>query len=226
MRSLGSFDPFPPTEMADTDGLLLVGGQLSPDWLLAAYRRGIFPWPVLYGKREILAWFSPDPRAVIELDQLHVPNRLARRMRGGQFQFTFDRDFRQVIRACAEPRRRESQTWITSSMIRAYERLHELGYAHSVEVWQMGELVGGLYGVALGGFFAGESMFHRERDASKAAVVRLVEHLRERGFHLFDIQQQTPHMAAMGAVELPRREFLRRVRAAVTVDVRFTKETD
>lgn len=224
MQSLGSFDPFPPTEMADADGLLLVGGQLSPDWLLAAYRRGIFPWPVIYGKREILAWFSPDPRAVIEMDRLHVPSRLARRMRGGQFQFTFDRDFRQVIRACAEPRRRESQTWITSSMIRAYERLHELGYAHSVEVWQHEELVGGLYGVALGGYFAGESMFHRERDASKAAVVRLVEHLRERGFRLFDIQQQTPHMAAMGASELPRREFLRRVRAAATMDVRFTNE--
>lgn len=221
MRNLGSFDPFPPIWAADEDGLLLVGGQLTPDWLLAAYRRGIFPWPVIYGKREILAWFSPDPRAILPLEAVHVSRRLARRIRTGQFEVSFDRDFRSVISACAAPRARERQTWITSSMIRAYERLHELGISHSVEVWEAGQLVGGLYGVALGGFFAGESMFHHTADASKVAVVALVERLRSRGFQLFDIQQQSSHMQRMGAVEIPRREFLQRVERAVIMDVAF-----
>jgi leucyl/phenylalanyl-tRNA---protein transferase len=221
MQNLGAFDPFPPIWSADEDGLLFVGGQLTPDWLVAAYRRGIFPWPVVYGKREVLAWFSPDPRSILELEGLHVPRRLARRLRNGQFEVTFDQAFRAVIAACAAPRRRERRTWITPSMMRAYARLHELGIAHSVEVWEAGQLVGGLYGVGLGGYFAGESMFHIAPDASKAAVVRLVERLRQRGFQLFDIQQQSDHMENLGATEIPRAEFLRRVEGAVVLDVTF-----
>ncbi len=172
---------FPPVWKARRDGLLMIGGELSPEWLLAAYRRGIFPWPVTEEDVEILAWFSPHPRAVLEFDNLHVHRRLQRRLRRGEFEATFDQAFYEVIEACAAPRAQSFGTWITPRMLGAYRKMHDLGWAHSVEVWQQGELVGGLYGIALGGFFGGESMFHRRRDASKAAVVFLVEHLRERG---------------------------------------------
>ena len=212
---------FPPVAQAEPDGLLALGGQLTPEWLVTAYAQGIFPWPVVDGEWEILAWFSPDPRAVLELDRFHVPRRLQRRLRRGEFRVTFDRCFAAVVAGCAAPRSSGGGTWITADMAAAYGRLHELGVAHSVEVWQAERLVGGLYGVALGGFFAGESMFHRVRDASKAALAALVERLRQRGFLLFDVQQQSAHLQQMGAVCLRREVFLQRLRQAVALPVSF-----
>ena len=200
----------------------MVGGLLTTDWLLAAYCRGIFPWPVYDGQNEILAWFSPDPRAILELDHLHVSRRLRRRLHSGRFQVTFDRDFPRVITACAEARNPGDGTWITPHLAEAYVEMHRLGAAHSVEVWEDDRLVGGLYGLALGGFFAGESMFHRVRDASKIALVCLVRHLQSRGFVLFDVQQASPHLVRMGATEIPRREFLTRLKKALELRVSFT----
>lgn len=199
----------------------MLGGKLSPDWLLEAYRRGIFPWPIVDGELEILAWFSPDPRAIIELEGLHISRRLRRRIRSGRFQVTYDRDFLGVVAGCAEPRGPRGQTWITPAMASAYHRLHELGYAHSVEVWHQKRLVGGVYGVSLGGFFSGESMFHRMNDASKVALVFLVDRLRICGYSLFDIQQSTSHSQRMGAIEIPRKEYLRRLEWALKQQVSF-----
>lgn len=221
MAEVGEPIYFPPVATALEGGLLRVGGQLTPNWLLAAYERGIFPWPVIEEEWEVLAWFSPDPRAVIELDGLHVSRRLARRIRRGQFQVTLNRDFAGVISGCMAPRRDDSGTWITPEICAAYQRLHELGHAHSVEVWSEASLVGGLYGVALGGMFAGESMFHRARDASKIALFCLQSHLRQRGFTLFDIQQQTNHSKSMGAVEISRAAFLLRLNSALALPVTF-----
>jgi leucyl/phenylalanyl-tRNA--protein transferase len=198
-----------------------VGGSVASDWLLAAYGQGIFPWPIVEDDVEILAWFSPDPRSILELDRLHVSRRLHRRIRSGQFQISFDAEFAAVVAACAEPRETDPGTWITPRLAAAYGRLHELGYAHSVEVWRQGQLVGGVYGVALGGFFSGESMFHRCRDASKVGLYHLVEHLRRRGFTLFDVQQSSPHLRSLGATEIPRRQFLDRLRKSVELPVSF-----
>ncbi len=199
----------------------MTGGQLTEAWILEAYRRGIFPWPMVDETTSILAWFSPDPRAIVELDGLHVSRRLERRLRGGQFQVTVNQDFCGVVRGCAAPRRDDSLTWITADLAAAYVNLHRRGMAHSVEVWQDDCLVGGLYGVALGGVFSGESMFSRVRDASKVALVALVSRLRERRFSLFDIQQMSPHMARMGAVEITRREYLRRLADGLQQTVQF-----
>jgi leucyl/phenylalanyl-tRNA--protein transferase len=212
---------FPPVHKARPDGLLMVGGRLTPPWLLAAYSRGIFPWPVVDDDREILAWFSPDPRAILKLDTLHVSRRLQRRMRSGEFQVSFNRNFAGVISACAAPRDAHGGTWITSTLAAAYQKLHELGHVHSVEVWHDSQLVGGVYGVALGGFFAGESMFHLRRDASKVALVSLVERLRQRGFSLFDVQQPTAHLVSLGAITIPRAAFLRRLKQALAQPVSF-----
>lgn len=209
---------FPPAESADADGLLGIGGQLTPDWLLDAYRHGIFPWPP---NERTLAWFSPDPRAVIEFDELHVSRRLRDTLRSSKFRVTRDADFAGVIHGCGTAQDRRGQTWLTPSMLKAYIHLHELGHAHSVEVWHGDELAGGTYGVAIGGLFAAESMFYRVRDASKVAVVKLVEHLQTQGFALLDIQQLTPHTARLGAKEIPRAEYLRRVAAAVELPLRF-----
>jgi leucyl/phenylalanyl-tRNA--protein transferase len=214
---------FPPVSRAREDGLLLIGGYLNPAWLLAAYRQGIFPWPICDETTEILAWFSPDPRAVLEWDDLVVSRRLDRRLRSGQFRITFNRDFAGVVRGCAAPRRDDHLTWITPELAAAYEGLHRQGYAHSVEVWQADRLVGGVYGIALGGYFSGESMFHTARDASKVALVHLVRHLQQRGFVLFDIQQTSAHLTRMGATEIPRRQFLRRLQAALELPVQFTE---
>lgn len=212
---------FPPVEWASEDGLVMIGGELEPGWVLTAYRRGIFPWPIVERGYEILAWFSPDPRAVIELDQLYVSRRLARRIRSHQFEVTCDQAFADVIAACAVARERGGETWITPRMIRVYRQLHALGYAHSVEVWRNGELAGGLYGIGLGAFFSGESMFHRRTDASKVALVFLVAHLRSRGFRVFDVQQATSHSVRMGAVEIPRPVFLARLADALQQRVSF-----
>ncbi|MCO6454632.1 MAG: leucyl/phenylalanyl-tRNA--protein transferase [Pirellulaceae bacterium] len=214
---------FPPLATADADGLLMLGGELTPEWILEAYRRAIFPWPILHRGMEILAWFSPDPRAILELSQVHVSRRLARRLRRGEFELTCDRDFTGVMAGCAGPRRQQPVpgTWITPAMQAAYGHLHQLGYAHSVEAWQDGQLVGGVYGVALGGMFAGESMFHRVRDASKAALVALAGHLASRGYTLLDIQQATPHTASLGATEIRRSLYCRRLREALARPVHF-----
>lgn len=209
-------EPFPPPNRANDEGLLAIGGDLSPERLILAYRSGIFPWfeeglPVL--------WWSPNPRAILELDRLHVPRRLERTIRQAKFRTTIDQCFERVMRACGA--NRPEGTWITESMIEAYCRLHRLGHAHSAETWAKEELVGGIYGVSIGGLFAGESMFHRRPDASKIALVRLVEHLRARGFVLFDLQILNAHTARLGAIEIPRDEYLRRLRAAVELPVQF-----
>ena len=219
-------DDFPPVGSATEDGLLMLGGRLNAARVIAAYRRGIFPWPIIDGGYELLAWFSPDPRAVIELDNVHVSRRLARRMRSHQFQVTCDRCFADVMAGCAAPRPAASDTWITPRMTRVYCQLHALGHGHSVEVWQAGQLVGGLYGVSLGGFFAGESMFHRARDASKVALVALVAHLKARGFRLFDVQQATQHVVRMGATEIRRSHFIARLREAIEQSVTFGSSLD
>ena len=211
---------FPPVNTADEEGLLMFGGALSVENLLTAYHRGIFPWPLVDNGVEILSWWSPDPRAVIEFDDFHVSRRLARRLRRQEFRVTFNQAFSAVVQGCSQ--RQDDLTWITRDMQRAYETLFDEGYAHSVEVWQNGDLVGGLYGVALGGFFAGESMFHRATDASKVALYHLIERLKERDFSLFDIQLATDHTLSLGAREIPRRRFLRRLRSALKVPTSFT----
>jgi leucyl/phenylalanyl-tRNA--protein transferase len=203
-------------EDADADGLVGVGGDLRPERLVQAYRRGIFPF---FDEDSPILWWSPDPRAIIELEGLHVSRRLARTLRSGKFQVSVNRCFEDVMRGCAH--RPEQGVWITEEMVQAFTALHRLGHAHSVEVWQGDELAGGLYGVAQGGFFAGESMFTRVRDASKVALVCLVERLRERGFVLFDVQFLNPHTQSMGAIEIPRRAYLARLRAALRVSARF-----
>jgi leucyl/phenylalanyl-tRNA--protein transferase len=214
---------FPPIEQADYYGVVLVGGLLTPEWLLEGYRRGVFPWPDMEVPW-LLPWCSPDPRGVLEFDDLHVSRRLDDTIRSGRFSITLDRCFADVMRGCMGSRKGQTGTWITPAMLEAYTRLAELGHAHSLEVWREGELVGGIYGVSIGGFFSGESMFHRVRDASKVGLVALTRHLKARGYTLFDIQQVTPHTASMGATELPREEFLERLAAAVTLPVTFRDE--
>ena len=196
---------FPPVEEADSDGLVGVGADLEPGTILAAYRRGLFPMPV--GRRGTLGWWSPDPRAVIPLDRLHVSRSLRRSRR--RFEIRVDTAFDAVIQACADPSRPHG--WISPEVRAAYTRLHELGWVHSVEAWTAdGELAGGLYGVSVGGLFAGESMFHRETDASKVALVALVGILAEDRDErrLLDVQWLTPHLASLGAVEVPRSAYL------------------
>ncbi len=204
-------------DWASEYGLVAVGGDLQPERLLWAYRQGIFPW---YDEGMSICWWSPDPRAIFDLDRFRPSRRLQRTYHQGKFRLTLNRDFGAVIRNCAN--RPGEGTWITAEMITAYERLHRLGHAHSIEAWQDGQLAGGIYGVALGGLFAGESMFYRRRDASKVALLHLVKHLSHRGFTLFDTQFLTPHTAGMGAVEIPREEYLRRLENAVRREVRFS----
>jgi len=216
---LGRSRFFPPAERAAPEGLVAIGGDLSPERLLDAYRHGIFPWPSK--DRDPMLWWSPDPRAILPLDGLHVSRRLERTLRSGKFAIRRDTDFAGVIAGCAVGRGREGGTWLTPAMIAAYTELHRLGHAHCVETWRHGQLAGGVYGVAIGGAFAAESMFYRERDASKAALAGLMEHLRSQGFVLLDIQQWTPHTGRLGAVEIPRREYLQRLAAAENLAVQF-----
>ncbi len=208
--------PFHLAEFADETGLVAMGGDLRPERLLQAYRCGVFPW---YDEDEPICWWSPDPRAILELERVHIPKRLQRTIRSGRFLVTVDRDFAGVIRGCAGGR--DEGTWITTAMIRAYEKLNEIGYAHSIEAWYDDELAGGIYGVAIGGFFAGESMFTRRTDASKVALVYLVDRLRQRGFQLFDIQFRTEHTTRLGAVEITRSTYLSRLRKALARPVTF-----
>ena len=206
--------PDPRQALRHPNGLLAIGGELSVPRLVLAYRSGIFPWTV-----HPATWWSPDPRAIIELDQIHISRSLARTLRQAPFKVTRDRAFRQVIESCAETHR--EGRWITSEFVEAYTQLYEAGHAHSVECWQKGELVGGIYGVAIGGFFAGESMFFRVSNASKVALVNLVEHLRARGFTLFDVQMTTPTTQQFGAKLVPRDEYLQRLAAAVALAATF-----
>ncbi len=203
---------FPDPRLASAEGLLAVGGDLAPERLLLAYSLGIFPW---YGPGEPPLWWSPDPRCVIFPATVHVSRRLARTLRQGRFAVTCNHAFDEVIAACADLRAGHAGgTWLVPEMRSAYRELHRLGYAHSVEVWRHGQLAGGLYGVAVGRFFFGESMFHLLTDASKVALVKLCRHLTERDFELLDCQVPNPHLLRMGARLLPRSEFLERLHRA------------
>jgi len=204
---LGMRTPFPPiaAALAEPNGLLAAGGDLSPDRLLVAYRSGIFPW---YSEGQPILWWSPDPRMVLYVDELHVTRSLRKRLGAGTFEVRIDCAFRAVIEACAQkPRQGQRGTWITPDVVHAYCELHRRGYAHSVEAWRDGTLVGGLYGLALGRMFFGESMFAHETDASKVALVHLVDKLRALGVPVVDCQQETVHLAAFGARPIPRNRF-------------------
>lgn len=199
--------PFPPVEkaMRYPNGLLAAGDELSPERLLDAYHHGIFPW---FNEGEPILWWSPDPRMVLLPEEIKVSRSLAKRLRRREFEVRLDTSFAEVIDACAAPRADRGGTWITSNMQRAYSRLHELGYSHSVEAWQDGVLAGGLYGVAIGQAFYGESMFSRRSDASKVALVHLAYYLESRAFRVIDCQMNTPHLASLGAREIPRNAFV------------------
>ena len=194
--------------------------MIPSELLVSAYTSGWFPMAVDDGE---IRWYSPDPRGIIPLESFHVPSRLGRVIRAGTFQIELNRAFDAVIRACAETDRRDDDpgTWIDREIIDSYVELHRLGFAHSVEAWQDGRLVGGLYGVALGGAFFGESMFHSKTDGSKVALAALVEHLRARGFLLLDIQWVTPHLEQFGAVEIPRPTYLEMLEEAIALEVNF-----
>jgi leucyl/phenylalanyl-tRNA--protein transferase len=205
---------FPPAEAADRHGVVGIGADLEPGTLLAAYRSGLFPMPV--DGRGAIAWWSPDPRGVLPLDAVRVTRSLRQSCR--QFEIRVDTAFADVVDGCRDPKR--DGGWISADIKTAYARLHRLGWAHSVEAWTPdGRLAGGLYGVSIAGFFAGESMFHRERDASKVALVGLVELLRAAGTTLLDVQWTTAHLESLGAVDVPRSEYLRRLKVALATDV-------
>ena len=207
---------FPDHRAANREGLLALGGDLSRARLLLAYRSGIFPWT-----DDPLTWWSPDPRAIFDIGSFRPPRRLESKLRNLPFEITIDRDFPAVIEACADPAPGRESTWISPRFIDAYTELHRHGFAHSVEVWQDKHLVGGIYGVAIEGFFAGESMFHRATDASKIALCFLMEHLRARNFQLFDTQVLSPLTARLGAIEIRRRDYLGRLSSALRVPARF-----
>lgn len=202
---------FPPVDHALDNGLLAVGGDLSIPRLITAYRRGIFPW---YGPGDPILWWSPDPRLVLLPSWLHVPRSLRRVLNQRRFTFSLDRDFEAVIHGCAGARR-DDGTWLVPEMVAAYIKLHRAGYAHSLEVWRQGRLAGGIYGVALGNCFFGESMFTRVPDASKAGLVALVGWLGSRGFELIDCQVTTEHLLRFGAREIRRGAFLERLERAL-----------
>lgn len=205
--------PFPPVEDAlrEPDGLLAVGGSLSPRRLLRAYRKGIFPW---YTAGQPILWWSPDPRTILLPSQLRISRSLRRTLRSGRFRVSLDEAFTAVMEGCAEPRRGDSGTWITREMISAYSALSAGGHAHSVEVWQGDDLVGGLYGVSLGSMFFGESMFSRAPDASKVALVHLCRRLRSAGFLAVDCQTRTDHLMRLGARQLTRSQFVELLESA------------
>jgi len=210
LDSENSRAPFPSVETAEQepDGLLAIGGDLSVIRLVNAYRRGIFPW---FNAGDPILWWSPDPRTILFPERLRISRTLRKTLRRDRFRVTMDRDFTAVITACAQPRATDKDTWLVPEMIAAYRRLHDQGLAHSVETWQDGVLVGGLYGVALGRVFFGESMFTHVSDASKIALVHLCGKLAERGFRLIDCQMVTAHMIRLGAKQIPRTDFIRKL---------------
>lgn len=202
---------FPPPHLAEPDGLLAVGGDLSPQRLLLAYSSGIFPW---FNEGDPILWWSPDPRFIIEPTAIHVSRSLDKVIRRGPFELTVDRAFDDVMLACGSDRRDSAGTWITDEMLDAYGQLHRMGFAHSVECWQGKELVGGLYGVCLGRCFFGESMFHRRSNASKLALVFLARRLASHDFEMIDCQLPTSHLASLGGQAISRVEYLNRLRRA------------
>lgn len=198
-----------PEKDEEDSGLVAVGGDLRPQTLLAAYRRGVFPWPI---EGMPLTWFSPPERALLEWKNLHIPRSLAKAERQSGFVYSINRAFNSVIERCSKlPRPGQSGTWITPAMVRAYQELHRLGHAHSVEAWQDQNLVGGLYGVEVDGAFAGESMFYLRPNASKLSLLFLMRHLHKKGLDWIDIQMMTPHLEALGATVLSRTEFLKKL---------------
>lgn len=208
---LGPDSPFPPADHAltDPDGLIAIGADLSESRLLAAYSNGIFPW---FSEGQPILWWSPDPRMVLFPAELKISRSMAKRLKKTDYEVRFNTAFLQVMQACAQAQRPEQDgTWITDNMINAYTALHASGHAWSAETWVNNELVGGLYGVAIGRMFYGESMFHRMTDASKVAFIHLVQKLQHKGFGLIDCQMKTPHLASLGAREIPRHEFLQQV---------------
>jgi leucyl/phenylalanyl-tRNA--protein transferase len=207
---------FPPVSSSTPEGIVAIGGNLSPGMLLSAYRQGIFPW---FSEGDPILWWSPDPRCVLFPEEVHVSRSMAKLLRKQRFSISLDTRFREVITACSRvPRRDLAGTWITEDMRKAYIKLHELGFAHSIEVWEDKNLAGGLYGVALGSCFFGESMFSSVSNASKAALILLSSFLKARNFDLFDCQVYSPHLARMGAQQIPREEFLLRLKKSLTRD--------
>jgi leucyl/phenylalanyl-tRNA--protein transferase len=212
---------FPSPHLANKDGLLAVGGDLSPERLLLAYENGIFPW---YDDESPILWWSPDPRMIIEPARFHCSRSLKKALRSGRFTFSFDTAFAEVIQACADaPRPDQDGTWIIPEMIAAYVRLHELGYAHSIECWENGTLAGGLYGISLGSCFFGESMFSRVTDASKSVMAVLCAYMIHWEMPLLDCQIKNPHLESLGAFEIPRKEFLARLSLGMKSPTRVGK---
>jgi leucyl/phenylalanyl-tRNA--protein transferase len=198
-------------EKADENGLVAVGGALTTELIVDAYSSGVFPW----SSDPVVSWWSPNPRAIFDLPSWKPHRSVRKRVRQSGWTFSIDRDFVGVMKACSEATADRPETWISHDFVAAYSRLHTLGIAHSVEVWDRDELIGGLYGVQLGGFFGGESMFHRRTDASKAAVGHLIERCRESGIVLLDAQVPNPHLQALGAIDIPREEYLDRLKDAL-----------
>ncbi len=214
----GAKPAFPCVSTATKDGLLAVGGELSVSRLLLAYWMGIYP---CYTKEEPILWWAPDPRGIIPLDALHIGKTLRKVIKRKPFEIYVNRAFESVILNCALCNRSNSSRWVTDEMISAYTRLHHLGFAHSVEAWVGSELVGGLYGVSIGGLFAGESMFYKQSNASKVVLVELVKRLRSRGFTLLDCQMITETTASMGAVEISRDEYMQRLKKSLSLNCNF-----
>ena len=206
----------------DEHGLVGVGADLAPSTLVGAYRRGVFPWP--HDSIDAVPWFSPPQRAVLPLDRLHVSRSLARRLRHSGYETTVDDAFAAVVEGCREPRADEHGTWISDDLAAAYTHLHQLGHAHSLEVWDGERLVGGIYGVLVGGMFCGESMFHRETDASKIALADLVARLVEAGAGLLEVQHQTPHLQSLGTIEIERALYLGLLTELRDDDVRLLRD--
>lgn len=206
---------FPPATEANPEGLLAIGGKLSEDWLLAAYEKGLFPW---FNEGEPILWWSPDPRCIIFPERVHISKSMHRVLNNSELEFKLDTNFKSVIRQCANvDRKGENGTWITNEMIAAYTKLYDIGMAHSAELYRGDELVGGLYGVCVGGVFFGESMFSKEKNASKVVLIRLCVWLQNHGFELFDCQMFSSHLGSMGAEEVSREEFLRRLETGLEI---------
>ena len=207
---LGNDLSFPDPLTSRKDGLVAIGGDLSPERLILAYRSGIFPWSV-----NPITWWSPEPRGIFELEHFKPQRRVAKLIRQNKFDITINKAFREVMEGCASPAPGREESWITQEFIDAYSQLHAQGLAHSLECWQNNKLVGGIYGVAMGSFFAGESMFHFVSNASKVALTSLILHLKNQRFILFDTQTQTNHTSSMGAISIPRKEYIHRLKAAL-----------
>lgn len=207
---------FPDPESADEHGCLGIGLDLSPTSLLSAYAEGVFPW-----SEDPISWWSPDPRGIFCLNSFTAPRRVRRKMLSGSYHFSRNRCFAEVIRACAEPSEKRGDSWIGPAMIEAYAHLHQMGHAHSVECWHHEQLVGGIYGVQIGGLFAAESMFSRVSDGSKMALITLIDHLREQGFVLLDVQQTNDHTRSLGALDIPRQDYLPKLALALQVHAVF-----